>query len=183
MSQSATSPLDGLAGHRFYLKLLARLTLNKRLQAKVDASDIVQQTLLEAHRRLDGFRGESSAEMAAWLREILACQVARVVRDLHRDKRDVDRERSLQAALDQSSQRLAIFLAADQSSPSAHAQRNEWAVRVASALEALPDSQREAIVLHYYEGVKVQDVARRLDKSNAAVAGLLQRGLRALRAC
>lgn len=170
-----------LEDHRAYLKLLARLHLGQHLQTKVDASDIVQQTLLEAHRSLERFQGKTSAALASWLREILACQVARNVRDLHREKRDVDRERSLQAALDESSLGLERFLAADESSPSQRAQKNEWAVRVATGLDTLPENQREALVLHYYQGLTVQTVAERMSKTTAAVAGLLQRGLRALR--
>src|SRR5262249_55735458 len=133
------------------------------------------------HRSLDHFQGLTGAAFAAWLRKILACQVARCVRDLHRDKRDANRERSLQAALDQSSQRLAAFLAAKDSSPSQRAQRNEWSVRVAAALETLTEDQREALILHYYEGLSVRVVAERMSKTPAAVAGLLQRGLRTLR--
>src|SRR5262245_38863613 len=128
-------PAALLEEHRAYLTLLARLYLRRHLQAKVGVSDVVQQTFLEAHRSLDHFQGLTGAAFAAWLRKILACQVARCVRDLHRDKRDANRERSLQAALDQSSQRLAAFLAAKDSSPSQRAQRNEWSVRVAAALE------------------------------------------------
>ena len=123
-----------LEEHRAYLKLLARLHLDRNHPGKVDVSDIVQQSFLEAQRSLGKFQGSTTAEFAAWLREILACQVARCIRDLHRDKRDVDRERSLQAELDRSSQRMERFLAADGSSPSQRAQKNEWSVRVASAL-------------------------------------------------
>ena len=181
MLQTGDELQDLLEEHRAYLKLLARLYLDKHLQAKVDASDVVQQTMLEAHRSLPRFEGKTSGALASWLREILACQVARMIRDLHRDKRDIDRERSLQDALHQSSQRLERFLAAEQSSPSQRAQKNEWAVRVAAALETLPESQREALVLHYYQGMPVQAIAERMEKTTAAVAGLLQRGLRALR--
>lgn len=174
--------LEGLLeGHRAYLNLLARLYLDQHLQAKVDASDVVQQTMLEAHRSLERFQGKTTAALASWLREILACQVARSVRDLHRDKRDVDRERPLQAAMDKSSQRMEAFLAADESSPSERAQKNEWSVRVAAALETVSADQREALILHYYQGLSVRAVAERMKKSSGAVAGLLQRGLKSLR--
>lgn len=181
MARSGDNPAGLLEDHRAYLKLLASLHMDRRLQGKVDASDVVQQTLLEAHRSLERFQGATGAELAAWLRQILACQLARTVRDLHREKRDVDREQSLQAALGQSSLRLEVFLAAEQSSPSQRAQKNEWAVRVAAALDTLPDNQRDALVLHYYQGLTVQAVAQSMRKTTAAVAGLLQRGLRALR--
>jgi RNA polymerase sigma-70 factor (ECF subfamily) len=176
-----SDPAIVLEQHRAYLQLLARLYLDRHLQAKVGVSDVVQQTFLEAQKSFERFRGNTGPELAAWLRKILACQVARCVRDLHRDKRDVDREQSLQAALDRSSQRLEAFLAADDSSPSQRAQRNEWSIRVAAALETIGEDQREAIILHYYQGLTVGAVAQRLKKSPAAVAGLLQRGLRSLR--
>jgi RNA polymerase sigma-70 factor (ECF subfamily) len=177
----ADDPGERLEQHRPYLKLLARLYLNRRLQAKIDASDVVQQSFLEAQRGLELFRGRTAAEFAAWLRQILACQVARCLRDLHREKRDASKERSLQAALDHSSQRLEAFLAAKAPSPSQCAQQNERSVRVAAALEALLEDQREALILHYYQGITVSLVAERMGKTPAAVAGLLQRGLKALR--
>lgn len=170
-----------LEEHRAYLKLLARLHLDQQVRGKVDVSDVVQQTFLEAQRSLENFRGGTSGEFAGWLREILACQVARSMRDLHRDKRDVDRERSLQAEMDRSSQQMEGFLAAGGSSPSQRAQKNEWSVRVAAALETVSDDQREALILHYYQGLSVRAVAERMQKTSAAVAGLLQRGLKKLR--
>lgn len=175
---TALQPL--LEQHRAYLTLLARVQLDGRLRAKLDPGDVVQQTLLEAHRSVVGFEGGAS-QLTAWLRGILCRQLARAVRDLRRNKRDVTRERSLQASLDASSARLEGILAADQSSPSQQAQKNEWAVRVAAALDSLPENQRESVVLHYYQGLPVREVAERLSKTPAAVAGLLQRGLRALR--
>ena len=169
-----------LEQHRPYLMLLARVSIDAPLRPRIDPGDVVQQTLLEALRSSQGFRG-GGAQLAAWLRAILACQIARAARDLRRGKRDIARERSLEAALDESSARLGAFLAADQSSPSQRAQRNEWAVRVAAALETLNEDQREALVQHYYQGRPVKEVAEAMGRSCAAVAGLLQRGLRELR--
>src|SRR5712692_2106916 len=92
---------QGLALERFrhYLLLLARLHLGDRLQAKFDPSDVVQQTLLEAHRKQAQFRGKSEPEMAAWLRQMLACTIADALRAFGRAKRDAAQERSLEAAL------------------------------------------------------------------------------------
>lgn len=130
-----------LALERFreYLHLLARLHLGEQARGKCDASDIVQQTLLEAHRKRDQFRGRSAAAMAAWLRQMLAYAIADALRAAGRAKRDVARERSLEAALDASSARLEGWLAAEQSSPSQQAQRQEQAVQLAEALSTLPD--------------------------------------------
>ena len=166
---------------RSYLRLLARMHLDPRLQAKLDPSDLVQQTFLQAHQARDQFRGTTEAELAAWLRQILARNLAHAVRDLGRARRDVALERSLERALEQSSVRLEAWLTAEASSPSAQAQRNEQVLRLADALAALPESQREAVVLHYWQDWPVGDIARHLGRSPAAVAGLLKRGLKQLR--
>ena len=178
-------PAEGLALGRFrsYLRLLAQLHLDPRLRGKVDPSDLVQQTLLQAHQARDSFRGQSQAELAGWLRQILARNLAHAVRDLTRARRDVARERSLEQALEQSSLRLETWAAAAESSPLEQAQRNEQALRLAGALEALPEAQREAVVLHYWQDWPLADIGRHLGRSPAAVAGLLQRGLQKLRTC
>jgi RNA polymerase sigma-70 factor, ECF subfamily len=166
---------------RAYLHLLARLHLGTQLPGKLDASDVVQQTLLEAHRKREQFRGQSAAEMAAWLRQMLACTIADALRAAGRAKRNVARERSLEAALDQSSARLDAWLAAEQSTPSQQAQQQEQAVRLADALATLPEAQREALVLRHCQGLSLADISQRLGRSPAAVAGLLKRGLAQLR--
>src|ERR1700693_652846 len=99
----------GLERFRSYLLLLARVRLDPLVRAKVGASDVVQQTLLEAHRDLVQFRGRTVGEQAAWLRQILARNLANVLRDLRRDKRDVAREPPLQAGRDESSSRLEAW--------------------------------------------------------------------------
>jgi RNA polymerase sigma-70 factor (ECF subfamily) len=178
------APEDGRVLERFraYLRLLARLHLDPRLRGKLDPSDVVQQTLLQAHRALDQLRGRSEAEVAAWLRRILARTLAQAVRDFARDRRDVARERSLEQALGESSLRLGRWLAADQSSPSARVQRNEEALRLAEALEQLPEAQREALVLQHWQGRSLAEIGEQLGRSPAAVAGLIKRGLKQLKA-
>src|SRR6516225_11525681 len=122
---------------REFLRLLARLQLGPKLQGKFDASDVVQQTLLEAYAKRDQFRG-SEAEHAAWLRQILAHNLADALRAFGQAKRDAGRERSIEAAIQESSARLGAWLAAEQSSPSQRVQRHEEAVRLAEALAELP---------------------------------------------
>src|SRR5438477_10487398 len=139
MSGAAQQPsADRLEEFRSYLLLLARLGLDRKYQAKLDASDVVQHTLLEAHRDVNQFRGQTSAQRAAWLRHILARNMANVRRDLGRAKRDMARERTLDAALERSSQNLANWLATGESSPSQQAQQSERAVHLATALAELP---------------------------------------------
>src|SRR5271157_5511987 len=103
MENQAESSNEVLGRFREYLLLLARLQLSDQLPAKLDASDVVQQTLLEAHRKMAQFRGQSEAEMAAWLRQMLACNLADALRAHGRAKRDVARERSLELGLEASS--------------------------------------------------------------------------------
>lgn len=167
--------------YRTYLHLLAQLNLASRLQGKIDPSDVVQQTLLQAHENLEQFRGRDDAELAAWLRQILANHLAKLIRDFGRAKRDVAAERSLEAELGTSSAQLGNWLAADQSSPSDRAVRDENAVRLAEALAELPEAQREALVLQHWQGLSLATIGEQLDRTPAAVAGLIKRGLRRLR--
>ena len=182
MDNQRESSGEVLGRFREYLLLLARLQLGDQLRAKLDASDVVQQTLLEAHRKRTQFRGQSAAEMAAWLRQMLACNLADAIRALGRAKRDVAREQSLEAGLQASSARLANWLGAEQSTPSQQAQRHEEVLRLAEALAKLPEAQREALVLRHCQGLPLAAISRLLGRSSAAVAGLLKRGLQELRA-
>jgi RNA polymerase sigma-70 factor (ECF subfamily) len=172
---------EDLERYRDYLRLLARLQLDPRLRARCDASDVVQQTFLQAHQALAQFRGGSEAELAAWLRQVLARNLAHAARDHRRGRRDVARERSLEAALEASSARLEGWLAAQQPSPSQRAERDEQLLRLAQALAALPEAQREALVRHYWQGWTTVEIGQHLGRTPAAVAGLLKRGLNELR--
>lgn len=179
-NDSSTSEAQ-FADFRSYLTLLARAGLGGYLRAKVDASDVVQQTLLEAHRASGQFRGSSTAERAAWLRQILTRNLASLAREYSREKRNVKREQSLEQVLEQSAANLAAWLADGDPSPSKNAQREESAVRVAAALDTLPENQREAVVLRHFENRSLCEIGSALGCSTAAVAGLIYRGLKMLR--
>jgi RNA polymerase sigma-70 factor (ECF subfamily) len=169
-----------LEHYRDYLYMLARIALDARLRGQAESSDVVQQTLLRAHERIEQFRGTSEAELRAWLRAILARQMADLARRAgqpHWAKRQ-----SLEAALDQSSARLASWLADEQQAPGEQVQGREDLFLLAEALARLPEDQRTAVELHHLEGYSVAEVGRRMDRSAGSVAGLLHRGLSALRA-
>jgi RNA polymerase sigma-70 factor (ECF subfamily) len=171
----------GLERYRAYLALLARLHFDARLRGKLDPSDVVQAALLKAHQARDQFRGVSDEERAAWLRRILARTLADAARDLGRDKRNAAREHSLDAALDASSAELYSWVAAEQTSPSGQAMKNEQLLRLADALEALPELQREVLVMKHCQGRTLKEIAEHLGRSVPAAASLLRRGLRELR--
>lgn len=173
--------LRALEQYRDYLSLLARAQLRPLLRGKVEDSDVVQQTLLEAHRHADQFRGTTSGEQAVWLRQILVRQLANLARDHQRERRDVRRECSLEQAVEQSSAKVEAWLAAEQSSPSERADRNEQLLALASALARLSEAQREAIEMRYLQNMSLNEIAAQMERTPGAVAGLLHRGLDALR--
>ena len=170
-----------LGKYRDYLRILARLHLGARLRAKLDASDIVQQTILHAHANRTQYRGATEAEWLGWLRAILANTLAAVVREFETAARDLGRERSLETELERSSARLEGLLAADQTSPSAGAARGEELLRLARALCRLPDEQRRVVELHHLMGLPIAGVATEVGRTRPAVVGLLFRGLKKLR--
>jgi len=166
--------------YRTYLLLLARMQLGARPRSRVEPSDIVQQTLLDAHARKPAFQGDEVAYLA-WLRQVLANNLRDAWKALRRGKRDIARERPLDAAVDESSARITCWLASDQSSPSRRAIRAEDMLQLADALALLPDAQREAIILHHLQGWTLHEVALQMERGEPAVAGLLHRGLKKLR--
>jgi RNA polymerase sigma-70 factor (ECF subfamily) len=175
-------PLDDELGKfREYLHLLARLQIDRHLRAKVDLSGVVQQTLLEAHQARAKIKDRSPEEQAAWLRRALANNLADQIRMLQAGKRRAHAERSLDEAIDQSSMRLANWLAAEQSSPSTHMRRQEDAMRLANALGQLPEQQRQSVELRHLQGLSLAEIALALGCSKAAVVGLLHRGVKKLR--
>ena len=186
-SPSVTGPVTGPAVEAFpadrlraYLELLATRELRDD-PGVISRSDLVQQTLLEAWKDRDRFRGRVEAEWLGWARQILARNLADARRRARRQQRDVRRERSLQDELDRSSAELGGWLAADGPPPGQGAILHERAARLAWALAQLPEAQREALVFQHWEGLTLTQIAGRLGRTPAAVAGLLKRGLARLR--
>jgi len=165
-----------------YLTLLARMQIGKRLQGKVDPSDLVQEVFLSVHRQFPQFRGTTEAEFVTWLRRIMAGQFALLLRRYLGTKgRDVNLERDLVAELDQSSLALDRGLVASYSTPSQHASRREQAVLLAEALGKLSEDHREVIVLRHLETLSFAEVAARMNRSENSVYKLWVRALANLR--
>jgi RNA polymerase sigma-70 factor (ECF subfamily) len=162
---------DLLEAARTELHRLAAFQLEGRIAGRVDASDIIQLTFLEAHRCIGQFQGTSDRAWQAWLATILEHNVANAIRDHTRlQKRDVRREQALEGDLD-----------ADQSSPSQKLIRGEEADRLRQALELLPPEQQRAVRLRHLEGRPLLEIAAEMGRSPTATAGLIKRGLQALR--
>jgi RNA polymerase sigma-70 factor (ECF subfamily) len=171
-----------LERYRQYLTLLARVQIGKAIRVKVGGSDVVQEAYLEAHRDFAAFRGETVAELVAWLRQIVARNLANQVRRYRGTRqRDVRLERGLASALDRSSDRLAATLPGRSASPSQHAARLEAAVILAAALDRLPPDYREVLVLRNLEELTFPEVAGRMGRSVESVKKLWARGLAQLR--
>ncbi|MCH7686064.1 MAG: sigma-70 family RNA polymerase sigma factor [Planctomycetes bacterium] len=167
--------------YRNYVKLLADLQINRRLQGKVSASDIVQETFLQAKRGFTQFRGTSEGELVVWLRQILASQLAMLFRHYSTQKRDLHLEHQLDEELNHSSQALGFSLVSKQTSPSQNAIRREQSVLLADALARISADYREVIVLRHLEGMSFPDVAQRMGRSLAAVKNLWTRAISKLR--
>jgi RNA polymerase sigma-70 factor (ECF subfamily) len=170
-----------LDAYRNYLRLLARTGLDASLRGKADPSDLVQDALLKATQHFGQFRGGSDAELAGWLRQILARCLTDFVRRHQSVGRRAGREQSLDELLDQSSQAMERILAANSTSPSASAERRDLGVVLSDALAQLSEDHRDVIVLHHLEGLEWDEVAQRLGRTVAAVRMLWTRALKQLR--
>ena len=173
---------DQLVWYEPWLRLLAQMEIDSRFQGKFSASDAVQETMLQAWRDWDKFRGEEEPQRRAWLRQILAHQLAHLARHYAgTQKRDVGREVSIDASLAQSSMRLDQLLAAHETSPSGQAAAREQSLLLARVLEQLPDDYRQVIIWRNLEDLPHEEVARRMNRSEGAVRMLWMRALAALR--
>jgi RNA polymerase sigma-70 factor (ECF subfamily) len=183
-ARDANGPALGqlLELYRNYLTLLVRLQIGRKLQGKVDAADLVQETFLKAHKDFPRFRGQTEQELAAWLRQILATTVAMLVRHYTgTQRRDLRMERELAADIDHSSRILCNNFVAPGSSPSQHAARREQAVVLADALARLPEDYREVLILRHMEELTSPEVAERMGRTLDSVKKLWTRGLAQLR--
>ena len=170
-----------LAAVRPRLRKWAEDALNARFSGRLDASDLTQITLLDLHQKLEQFVGNSEGEFIDWLRRVLQRNILDAVRRASAQKRSVEREQRIDSAPDET----AIprnELAADISTPSMRAMNNEYADRLQRAMDRLTLEQQRVVRLVHLEGCSLSTAAEQLNRSTAAAAKLLQRGIKNLRA-
>lgn len=172
--------------YRNYLLVLASTQIEKRLQGRMSPSDVVQETMLRAHKNFGQFRGTTEAELVAWLRQILVNNLAKFVEQhVLAARRDVRREVSIERlgkALEQSTVQLAALLPAEIKTPSVAAEEREDAVLLADRLADLPPDYREVLVLRNLQGLPFEEVAQRMERSTSAARMLWLRAIEKLRA-
>ena len=153
---------------RAYLLLVADRELDPEVRAKGGASDLVQDTFLEAQRDFERFQGTSAEELRAWLRRVLLNNVANFTRQFRqRAKRDVGREVSLEAG--GSSHERGVGLAAGTLSPSEEALAQEQAQALARAIERLPPDYRQVLALRHEEQLTFEQIGQKMQRTaNAA---------------
>jgi RNA polymerase sigma-70 factor, ECF subfamily len=167
--------------YRNYLRLMARAVIGRSLRVRLDESDLVQETFLQAHRDFDHFLGASEPELAAWLRQVLVHRMTDQAKYHRAQARDPGRQEALEDVLARSSAAVQRALVAPTSSPSVGAARREEAVLLADALARLPEDYREVFVLRNLEHQPFAEVAERMGRSVNAVQKLWARALAALK--
>ena len=173
-----------LAQHREPVRRMIDLRLDRAIAARVDASDVVQEVLLEASRRLDAYLREPNMPFHLWLRHIAKDHII----DAHRrhrqaQKRGVDRERPvIPAALaDHSSIELAAQFFDHELTPASAAMQQELQKRLHASIEKLDEDDREIIFMRHFEQMTNQDVAALHGLTEAAASMRHLRALRRLR--
>jgi RNA polymerase sigma-70 factor, ECF subfamily len=167
--------------YRDLLRRLAGRGVDRRVRGRLDESDLVQETLLQAYLSREQVRGQSEPERVGWLRAILANKIAAVHRHFRRRRRDVRREASPGPPSSQPSGGALGWLEDPGPAPGAALEREGDLARLTAALAALPVDQRRAVEMHHLEGLPFAEVAARMGRSKASVAGLVFRGVLALR--
>jgi RNA polymerase sigma-70 factor (ECF subfamily) len=163
------------------LRLYVRQLQLGRLRSWFDSSDVVQEALKRAVEGLNGFRGQSEAELVAWLHKVVRDAFIDIVRRIYAHKCDPRLERSIEDAVADGDTPLGAYLTAVQPGPSTLAVRREELLRLAAAVDRLPEAERDAVIGHYILELPLAEVATRIGRTDRAVAGLLVRGKRRLR--
>jgi RNA polymerase sigma-70 factor (ECF subfamily) len=170
--------------HRDSLRRLVQMRLDRKIQRRVDVSDIVQDVLIEANRRLTRYLDDPKMPFHLWLRHMARDRII----DAHRRhrgsaKRSVDREQPLVAAgaADRSTVELAAQLCDPEMTPAAAATMGELARRFEAAIDELDDRDREVVLMRHFEHLSNQEVAQALDLTEPAASMRYLRALRRLR--
>lgn len=173
-----------LEGHRNSLRRMVDLRLDHALAGRLDASDIVQDVMLEASRRLANYLAKPVMPFHLWLRHLAKDHII----DAHRrhrkaQRRSLDREQSIvpAALADHSSIELAAQFMDREATPASAALRQELARRLAQAVASLDDDDRDIILMRHYEQLSNQEVATMLDLTEAAASMRYLRAVRKLK--
>lgn len=168
---------EALVRHRPLLLMLARMLCGRvarPFRNQIDPSDVVQESLLHAHRDRDQFGGATDDKLAAWLRQILRHRFQDVLRKLKVPLKH-------RVEVEKTSRRIEDILSGGWTSPSERAIKVETLLRLAEALEQLDQPQQDAVRLRHLNGCSLVQIADQLERSESAVAGLIHRGLKRLR--
>lgn len=171
-----------LERHRPSLRRLIDFRLDRRLERRVDASDVVQDVLIEANRRLAEYLKDPVMPFHLWLRHLAKDRII----DLHRRhrlarKRSIEREQPLAGFGDRSSLDLAAMLKDPELTPAAATIRKELQLRFFEAIESLPEDDREILLMRHQEHLGNSEVAAALNLSQPAAGMRYLRALRRLR--
>lgn len=167
--------------YRPYLTMLARQAVPGPMRARVDPSDLVQQTIAEAWRCQEKYRGDSATHLP-WLRGILTRVAAANMRHhLGVEARDAKREVSVGELMGRTDASLDAIVAASSLGPASAAERNEQVLRLASAIESLSEDHRNILIWRHFEDLSHKEIAARLGKSEAATRMQWLRALKALK--
>jgi RNA polymerase sigma-70 factor, ECF subfamily len=166
--------------YRNYLRIVARAMIGQALRVRLDASDLVQETFLKAHREFGQFLGQTEPELTAWLRQILVRTLANQARHHRSQGRDYQRQEPLEVLLDRSGSAAQRALAAPLSSVSSLVSRRERAVLLADALEKLPPDYREVFLMRNVEHIPLEEIAVRIGRSPGAARMLWTRAIKKL---
>ena len=170
--------------HRNSLRQLIRMRLDQKIQKRIDVSDVLQDVLIEANRRLTRYLNDPVMPFHLWLRQIARDRII----DAHRRhrvsaKRSVDREQQMVAprGYDQSSIHLASLLGDQQLTPAAAALQKEMARKVEAAISELDPKDCEIIVMRHYEHLTNQEISQALGLNEPAASMRYMRAIRRLK--
>lgn len=168
--------------HQERLGRMIAVRMDSRLQARIDVADIVQETLIEAHRQIDEYLAEQPIAFYPWLRQIAWNRMIDLYRrHITAQGRDVSREQAAMQLADESAMDLMQSLAGSITSPSQAVERDELYQTVRNALDELSETDRELIVMRHLERMSTRETAEALSISEAAVKTRLLRALQRLR--